>query len=304
MADRPRGPSRTAAFIALFRALETRLPAKQRLFADPFAKEFLDRRLGAVLAMARVPVTGGLVPGFIDRTWPGARVSVIVRTRFIDETMEAALAEGIGQVVILGAGFDTRAHRIEAAARARVFEVDAPATLAEKGARIERLPGARPAHVTAVGVDFERDDLEASLRSAGLDPGARTLFIWEGVTSYLSAEAVDQTLRAMTRLGAPGSLVVFTYLDRAVLEDGAKPRGAGATISAVARVGEPIRFGLDPADLAAYLADRGLELREEVSTAELAGRYLHPRGRRPVAAEFFRVALAVVGSEHGHGGEP
>ena len=243
--------------------------------------------------MARAPLGGGLVADYIDRTSPGARVSVIVRTRFIDEAMREALADGIGQVVILGAGFDTRAHRIEGAAGATVFEVDEPATLAEKRERIERLLGAPPAHVTPVPVDFERDDLATALRSAGLDPWERALFIWEGVASYLSAEAVDGTLRALAGLGAPGSLLVFTYLDRAGLEDGAKLRGAAGTIGAVRRAGEPFRFGLDPAELGAYLAERGLELREEISTAELAERYLHPRGRRPVASEFFRLAVAV-----------
>ncbi len=249
--------------------------------------------------MARAPLGGGLVADYIDRTSPGARVSVIVRTRFIDEAMREALADGIGQVVILGAGFDTRAHRIEGAAGATVFEVDEPATLAEKRERIERLLGAPPAHVTPVPVDFERDDLATALRSAGLDPGERALFIWEGVASYLSAEAVDATLRALAGLGAPGSLLVFTYLDRAGLEDGAKLRGAAGTIGAVRRAGEPFRFGLDPAELGGYLAERGLELREEISTAALAERYLHPRGRRPVASEFFRLAVAVRPGEAG-----
>ncbi len=286
------GPSRTAAYVALFRAMETRLPPQRRLFEDPYAEAFLDARLRGALAMARVPLSGGLVAGYIDRRWPGARVAVLVRTRFIDEATEAALAEGAGQVVILGSGFDARAYRLGSARRARVFEVDEPATLAAKRARIEGRLGAMPDHVSLVAMDFERDDLAERLAAAGFAAGEPTFFIWEGVTGYLSAEAVDATLRQLAALGAPGSRVVFTYLEAGPLAGRGGEEGAGATIEVVRRAGEPFRFGLDPAELPAYLAERGFELLEQASSAELAARYLHPLGRRPVASPFFRLALA------------
>jgi methyltransferase (TIGR00027 family) len=294
--ERPRGPSRTAAFVALFRALESRLPADRRLFEDPFAPAFLEPRLRAVLALARVPVTGALVAKAIDRGWPGARAGVVVRTRFIDGELEAALADGIGQVAILGAGFDTRAYRIEGVQRAQVFEIDEPATLAVKRARMERVLGALPGHVSLVAMDFEHDDLGARLNAAGLRREARTMFICEGVTSYLTAAGVDATFRRVSALAATGSRLAFTYLDRAALEGRSDLPGARAAIAAVRRAGEPFQFGLDPGDLPAYLADRGLELLEDASTAELAVRYLHPLGRRPPASPFYRVALAACRS--------
>ena len=287
-----RGPSRTAAYVALFRALETRLPDDKRLFSDPFADAFLDGRLGAALAAAKVPVTGGAVSQIIDRSWPGTMASVIVRTRYIDEVLQAAIEDGIRQVVVLGAGFDARAYRLEAAARARVFEVDELATQAAKRERIVRRLGSEPANVTWVGVDFERDDLAEALHGAGLDPEARAIFIWEGVAVYLTPEAVDETLRAVTSVGVPGSRIVFTYLDRRVLDGKIKPPGAEATMNRVSRAGEPFRFGLEPDEVAGWLADRGLELIDEVSTVELAERYLHPRGRRPPTSPLFRLALA------------
>jgi methyltransferase (TIGR00027 family) len=290
---RERSPSRTAAYVALFRALETRLPDDKRLFSDPFADAFLDARLGAALAAAKVPVTGGVVTQVIDRSWPGTMASVIVRTRYIDEVLEAAIEDGIEQVVVLGAGFDARAYRLEAAARARVFEVDERPTQAAKRERIVRRLGHEPANVTWVAVDFERDDLAEALRGAGLDPEARAIFIWEGVAVYLTPEAVDETLRAVTSVGAPGSRIVFTYLDRRVLDGKIKPPpGAEATMNRVSRAGEPFRFGLEPDEVAGWLADRGLELVHEVSTVKLAERYLHPRGRRPPTSPLFRLALA------------
>lgn len=290
------GPSRTARFVALFRALETRLPADRRLFADPFAEDFLDGRLAAALAAARVPGTGPLVPAYIDRRWPGTRVSVLVRTRFIDEALERAVDDGVAQLVLLGAGFDARAYRLDAAERTRVLEVDAPETQSVKRAAIEHRLGRTPENVSWVPVDFERDDLAASLRDAGLDPAAPAFFVWEGVTPYLTPEAVDATLRAMASLAAPGSRLVFTFLDRAGLDGAKRMQGARASAGSARRTGEPFLFGLDPAGVPAYLAERGFELSEQVASADLAGRYLHPLGRRPSASRFFNVVLALRGA--------
>ena len=290
--ERQGDPSRTAEFVALFRALESRMPTDRRLFVDPYAHAFLGPRLGAVLALTRVPVTGGLVVRVIDRGWPGARVGIVVRTRFIDDAFVAALADGIDQIVILGSGFDTRAYRLPGLERARVCEIDAPATLQIKRMRMEALLGQLPPHVSMGAMDFERDDLGAALSRTEFRARAPTLFVWEGVTSYLSAAAVDAMVRHLATLAAPRSRLVFTYLDRSTLEGRSDVPGARATIATVRHAGEPFRFGFDPAELPAYLDQRGFELLEDFSTAELAVRYLHPVGRRPTATRFYHVALA------------
>jgi methyltransferase (TIGR00027 family) len=293
VAGERRGPSRTAAYVALFRALETRLPDDQRLFSDPFAESFLDGRLGAALKAAKVPVTGAIVPEVIDRRWPGPRTSVLVRTRFIDDAVEAAVDDGVEQIVILGAGFDARGYRLDAASRARVFEVDEAGTQEVKRRAIEKRLGSIPPHVTYVTVDFERDDLGAALRDAGLDAARRVMFVWEGVTPYLTPEAVDATLRLLPTLGAPGSRVVFTYLDRAGLDrDGDELTGSAAAMQRAAAVGEPFRWGLDPKELPSFLSERGLELIETATSVELSERYLKPLGRTPPTSPFFRVVLA------------
>ncbi|MFN8161730.1 MAG: SAM-dependent methyltransferase [Solirubrobacterales bacterium] len=291
---RRQGPSRTAAYVTLFRAIESRRAPERRLFFDPYAEAFLDARLRRALELSRLPLAGRAVNAYIDRRSPGARTAVLVRTRYIDEATGAALAAGAGQVVILGSGYDARPYRLEALRGARVFEVDEPATLAAKRALIAARLGAVPAGVAMVEIDFERDDLAERLGAAGFDPTGLTFFIWEGVTGYLSPEAVDGTLRTLAGLGAPGSRVVFTYLEAGLLGGGSDPDqlGARGTVEAVRQAGEPFRFGLDSEELPAYLAERGFELIEQVSSAELAARYLHPLGRRPPASPFFRIALA------------
>ena len=109
-----REASRTAEYMALFRALESTLADRRRLLHDPFASGFLTHRLRFLVGLARVPMVGALVRAYIDRHWPGARTSAVARTRFIDDAAESALRMGVAQVVILGAGFDSRAYRFPA----------------------------------------------------------------------------------------------------------------------------------------------------------------------------------------------
>lgn len=287
--------SRTARYVALFRALESTRPPGHRLFEDEFARGFLDRPLRLVAGAARVPLLGSLIPWYIDRRWPCARASVVVRTRLIDDTVTDALAAGMRQFVILGAGFDSRPYRIAALARGRVFEVDRGDVLAAKSAAVARMTGSSHEHVVYVAVDFERDDLGERLTASGfrVEPA---LFVWEGVTSYLTEAGVDATLRRIRAASAPGSAIVLTYLDRRAL-DGSLP-GLNPWAAAVDAAGEPFRFGFDPRELPQYLAERGFELADDVSAAEGARRHLQPLGRGEQASPVARVARACVrGSE-------
>ena len=143
--------SRTAAYMALFRALEFTLPAGQRLFEDQFASAFLPLRLRFVAHLSRIHLAGALVRAYIDRQWPGARTSAVARTKFIDNAAEEALRAGIGQVVILGAGFDTFALRQPGWARAlHILEVDHAGTQTAKLGRMGRAGLAMPANVLLI----------------------------------------------------------------------------------------------------------------------------------------------------------
>ena len=284
------GVSRTAQYVALFRALESARPAEERLFDDPLARSCLDGRLARAADLARVPGFRQAVLALVDRRSPGTRLAVVIRTRFIDDALRAALDEGLDQVVLLGAGFDSRAHRIPGIELTRVFEVDHPDTQAAKRERVRARLGAEPAHVVYVPVDFDRQDVASELAAAGLRTGARSFFVLEGVISYLTAEAVDQTFRTVAGAGGPGSQIAFTYLHRDVV-DGSRPiLGSWQAQSRVAAAGEPWRFGFDPTEVPGYLATRGLELVEDVSPAEAAPRYVRAE-HRPAAA-FYRLARA------------
>src|SRR5712691_11685693 len=129
-------PSTTAEIMAFFRALESVGPADRRLFEDPLAAHFVRPWLRIVVRASVLPLIGPLLLRWIDRRWPGARTSAIARTRLIDDWMDASVAEGAGQVLILGSGFDSRAWRRPALRRVAVFEIDHPATSAEKRRRL------------------------------------------------------------------------------------------------------------------------------------------------------------------------
>ena len=226
-------PSRTAQHNALFRALEQRQPSP--LFADPFARRFLRGRYRLYGALPARPVAR-----FIDRRWPGPRAAVCVRTRYIDDRVAEALAAGLDQLVILGAGFDARAHRLEGLARVRVFEVDHPSTQAMKRAVV----GPPPAHVRYVPADLAREPLAGRARRPRASrAGARTLFLWEGVTNYLDAASVDATLRAIARLGTS---VVFTYVERALLDAIGRVRGRRRVARVRARPGRAVHVRARP----------------------------------------------------------
>jgi len=236
---------------------------------------------------------GRLVPAFLDRRWPGARTSGVARTRFIDEVVEANLSAGTDQVVLLGAGFDARAYRIAAMARAAVFEVDHPATSAAKRRRVEASLGSVPSHVHLVTIDFNTQPLPSTMSAAGFDPNRRTLFVWEGVTNYLVEDAVDATLRWCAST-AGGSTVVFTYVDRRVIDAPEAFAGTAKLFATLSESGERWTFGIDPSHLSGFLARCGLVLDEDVGAADYRARYFGRAASGMRGYEFYRVAVAHV----------
>ena len=219
----------TAEVCAAFRALAG---------VDPYARHFLRGPKVTTLARARPlhPVLRALSRRLVD----GAYDYEDVRTRHLDALVTRELEDGAEQLVLLGAGFDSRAHRFPV----RTFEVDLPLLQARKR-RLARRFSAGPTYVEA---DLERDDVATRLVGAGFDPRARTLVLWIGVSMYVSAAAVARTLDLVSELGS-GSLVAFDYVFRRPEDD---------FIRAVERRGEPMRFSIPSAETLAVR--HGLEL--------------------------------------------
>ena len=272
--------------MALFRAIESTRPADRRLFADPLAAAFLNRRLRIAAFVARLPGIGEVVPRYIDRHWPGPRPSGVVRTRVIDDAVRDAVAAGCSQLVLLGAGYDTRPYRLPELADIETFEIDHPVTQAVKRAVLARLLPTLSPRVHFAAVDFEHDSLEAALEVVSLREGTQTCVVWEGVFSYLTLGAIDATLHWIVRACATGSRLILTYVDQAALQPtGRKPAW-------IAAVDEAFITGLDPSVAAEFFAERGLRLLADESTRDSAQR-LDPAAASAIP-DFYRVALLEV----------
>jgi methyltransferase (TIGR00027 family) len=285
--------SRTAEYVALFRAIESSLPPERRLFDDPYAKRFLGPRLGLVARLCRLPGAPGLVSRFIDQRWAGSRSSAVARTRFIDDAIRAAVDRGIEQLVILGAGFDSRAYRMDALESVSVFEVDHPSTFARKQDILRRALPDFPSGVRFVATDFHGTDLKLAMNAAGYSKQAPTFILWEGVTPYLSEAAVDATLR-WCATAATESELLFTYVHRAVIDDPRAFAGTKRLFATLKAAGEEWKFGIDPTELAGFLSDRGLRLEQDIGSGEYRAKYWSQGARAMHGYEFYRIALARV----------
>jgi methyltransferase (TIGR00027 family) len=292
----PKRFSRTAEFMALFRALESARPADQRLFHDPFAATFVSAPLRRAVRWSAVPIAGAFLRNVIDLLWPGARSSGVARTRLIDDWIEASIRSGSRQLIVLGAGFDSRAWRMPVLAGIPIFEVDHAATAAEKRRRAPAGTGER-SDVVSVVLDFDRDRLPNALAAAGFDPGRRTVVIWEGVTNYLTAATVDSVLAWVGSL-APDSKLIFTYIHRRVLDDPTSFEDAQKILLTVARAGEPWTFGFLPDALPQCLRSHGLLMDQDLGADDYRARYFGPEARKMRGYAFYRAALATVVGRH------
>ncbi len=210
---------------------------------------------------------------------PGLMAFVVARHRWIDDALAASLARGVDQLLVLGAGYDTRAWRFaDQLDGVAVFEVDHPATGRRKRRILaERADALPPVEVTHVEVDFQTQSLAERLQASGFAPGRRTFVVWEGVSMYLRRGAVQATLGTLSELTGPGSEVV---MDLWYVID--QPSAAASALRAspllLALVGEPITFGLHPDDLPGFVRPHGFSVealaraRDLESTYELDGR--------------------------------
>lgn len=193
-------PSRTALAAASHRAAHQILE-KGHIFSDPLALRILGEDAETVAREAEEQPSRRRM-----------RIFIAVRTRFAEDALAAAVEQGVGQVVVLGAGLDTYAYRCTLPDRLRIFEVDHPATQDWKRQRLNDAAIPIPSSLTFAPIDFERETLADGLKLAGFDPSQQTFFTWLGVVPYLTEEAVWSTLGFIASL-PNGAHVVFDYSD-------------------------------------------------------------------------------------------
>jgi methyltransferase (TIGR00027 family) len=281
--------SYTAEGSAAIRALEALRPPGQRVFEDPFAGAFLSLRTRWRLW----PGVRALMEPLLERKLPGILPFTVARARWIDDLL-IRLAPDLEQIVILGAGYDTTfARHPDLPKRLPYFEVDHPATAAAKRARIARHPdlfGKTFEAVRTVPIDFEREDLSERLHAGGYREALRTAFVWSGVTMYLERAAVEATLCAMGR-AAPGSRLMADVIGGR----GAREEGSVRTLRYFQRLGEALRFMIDPEEMGHFLAPFGFEVVEILEAKRLQESYFVADDPRRVSEHAYLVDARVLG---------
>ncbi len=262
---RPAQPSLTARRAAAHRVAHEVLE-EGAVFSDPLAAALLGEDPAAVAAAARADPAGRSL-----------RLFIAARSRVAEDALATAVARGVRQAVVLGAGLDTLGLRNpHAGAGLRVLEVDHPATQAWKRERLAQA-GLEPAGtLTFVPVDFEHQELADALRAAGFRADRPAFFVWLGVVPYLTRDAIARTLRTIATV--PGAEVVFDYAEPEDRMAPGRRARAAALAERVAAAGEPLVSRLDPVELARELEALGFGEVEDLGPAELAVRWF---GRRP-----------------------
>src|SRR5215469_5965901 len=258
-------PSRTAQGAAMHRAAHQLLDVPP-IFVDPLAITIAGADAEAAIRENREEIA--------TRS-PGLRAFIAARSRFTEDCLAAAMARGVAQYVLLGAGLDTFAYRAPREGL-QVFEIDHPATQGWKRARLTEVSIATPAWVTYAPVNFETETIRDGLKRAGFDFSAPAVFAWLGVTPYLTHEAVITTLAFIASL-AKGSEVVFDYPETSVDNDPERRQEIEAFAARVAALGEPMRSAFEATALMRELKALGFSFVEDFDADALNARYFQGR---------------------------
>lgn len=265
--------SRTAAYTCLSRACANR--EKDARFRGPdnmaevFLPFFAKQIILNVLCVRKFFMKKMAPPGIFEY--------VLVRTKRIDEVFCKALGENFTQVVLLGAGFDTRPMRFSKKnGGTKIYELDAPTTQQAKIALLKKKGITLPEELVFVPIDFNKEKISEVLSKAGFEEKGKALFVWEGVTMYLTADAVDSTFDFIRKSSSEGSMVVFDYVYRSVLRGENKYYGEREIVKTVSRAGERWTFGIEEGEIEDFLSKRGLRLVSHDTAPDLEKRYLTP----------------------------
>lgn len=236
---------------------------------DHLALKLLPRAVGVLI---RIPPVRRL---FLSRfAPPGIYEYVIARTKYIDAEFQKAQDEHFDQILLFGAGFDTRALRFyERADKTRIFELDVPKTQQAKIGQYARRGLKVPPNLTFIAIDFQKEPLSRKLDDAGFLKNKQSLFILEGVLMYLTAEAVAQTLQVIRDYAGAGSRLVFDYVRESVIRGEEKLYGEKEIARSVGNWGEKWLFGLDPAHVGSFLSAYGFQIADAQDAARLEAKY-------------------------------
>jgi methyltransferase (TIGR00027 family) len=287
----------TAQGVAKQRLIETIAGADKRVINDPYADSF-------VIGSGFIKLMGHKLNAWLsEKLAPGFHEHLISRTKFIDELIEKSAVNGTEQYVILGAGYDSRAHRLELPSSLKIFEVDQPEVSDNKLAKLPKeLPNSD--NVTYVNIDFSYQSLTEQLIGAGFDQKKSTIFTLEGVSQYITKEAVSSTIKELASLTRDTNSIFFmSYVDElldknpeACFGEGyPNPAKKASLIKGLsAKVGEPWISFYNVAEIEDLLSQNGYSIEENVTLEDLNSLYFSPVGRTLNENQIFKLEHFVV----------
>lgn len=267
-------PSQTALFSALRRALAHSRYGGPPFGPDDFAIHFMPAQQRFLFRFHRIREYGERK---LDQAMPGMTPYIIARTTYFDRLFLEALRAGAPQIVLLGAGYDSRAYRFAISnGSTTVYELDAAETQARKRECLRSAHVAIPPSVKLVPIDFLRESLADALGKAGFRLHARTLFLWEGVSYYLDAASVDRTLAFVRDTGAGDAAIAFDYTIPLTDENLGECYGSTTFLAAMRayHASEAFMFAIPDREIESFLAARGLQLVEHYNAAAIEESFL------------------------------
>lgn len=292
LSNTSKGPSKTAETIAMVRIAESRRPEDERICYDPYAIRFISKE---VLEFAVCnPEKYKAFVAQNERLVPGAGNSIIARVRYIDDRVHSAIGDGLEQLVILGAGYDTRAYRIDGLKHVRIFEVDHQVTQNIKVEKIKEIFGSLPGHVKYVPVDIGVDDLGRELLERGYDRSLKTLFITEGLFMYLPPGTVDESLSFIAHNSGRNSAIVFDYIPQSVVDGTCELEAGKNWRKGVMAVGEPFLFGIKDGEIETFLTQRGFSKVRNITSRDYKKAYFFGKNENRVVNSLMSFAYAEV----------
>ena len=231
----------------------------------------------------------------MENLFPGLSSSIIARVRYFDDYVKKYIDNGIEQFVILGAGYDTRAYRIEELKEiSRFLKFDHPHTQSFKIEKIREIFASNSFNVTYVPVDIETQQLGHQLLKNGYNPTKKTLFILEGLSMYITQESFENTLTFISKESKAGSSIIFDYYPKSVI-DGTCKQEIGKNIrNFVIKQGEPLQFGIEDDKIEEFLTNQGFKDIQVIDSKNYKNLYFHGKNENRKVCDLLSFAHAVV----------
>lgn len=265
--------SRTAEWTCLSRAISALENNDCYRSGDTIALRLLPNRIHILI---RLPWVRQIFKRFIPAR--GMYEYVIARTKYMDMVFKEALTSGFDQILIFGAGFDTRALRFqELGSKTRKFELDSAVTQGAKIAQYKKRGLSIPPNLTFIAVDFDTESLSVKLEGAGFGRHKRSLFVLEGLLMYLQPQSVDETFRTIQDFSGPGSQVVFDHVYSSVIRHEELYNDEKKIVEQVSKAGERWYFGIEKGSIDQFLTPYNLRLCEQLDSKLLEQKYFKDR---------------------------